>query len=205
MYQEECRRLSFARQGLLRLLRSRHVSNVNETCHLALQYTRVDEHAACHGLSIRESDLEGLVYEMITTQAQIILSVDSLLDAGRLDIQFAEQAEYERQIELCMERKRVLYEQLISQEIGIEDYKKQKAEIDVDLDRWKNLRATLATQTARARMDEKTQSTRIELAQEVAGTDGLTLELTEKLIDRVFVHPGGQIEISWKMKDFCIE
>ncbi len=169
------------------------------------QYTRVDEHAACHGLSIRETELEGLVYETITRQAQIILSMDRPLDAGWLDIQFAEQAEYERQIERCMKQKRVLYERLISRKIGIEDYKKQKAGIDVDLDRWKNLRAALAKQTAQARMDEKTQSARIELAQEVVGTDGLTLELAEKLIDRVLVHPGGRIEISWEMKDFCIE
>ncbi len=115
-----------------------------------------------------------------------------------MEIQLAEQAEYERQIEKCMERKRVLYEKLVSQEIGLEDYKKEKAEIDVDLDRWENLRDVIGEQTAQARMNEAAQNERAALAKEVAGADGLTVALTEKLIDRVYVHPGGQIEIIWK-------
>ncbi len=54
-------------------------------------------------------------------------------------------------------------------------------------------------------MNEAAQNERAALAKEVAGSDGLTAALTEKLIDRVYVHPGGQIELIWKVKDFCVE
>jgi len=42
----------------------------------------------------------------------------------------------------------VLYKKLVSQEISLEDYKKEKGEIDIDLARWKELRAVIAVQTA---------------------------------------------------------
>jgi len=54
-------------------------------------------------------------------------------------------------------------------------------------------------------MDEVARIERMELAKEVAGSNFLTVALVKKLFDRVYVHPGGQIEIIWKVKDFCIE
>jgi len=42
----------------------------------------------------------------------------------------------------------VFYEKLVSQEISMADYMKEKVGIDIDLDLWKKLRAALATQTA---------------------------------------------------------
>ncbi len=131
------------------------------------------------------------------------MNLDNLTSVGGLEIQLAEQVEYERQIEKCMERKRVLYEKLVSREISLEDYKKEKAGIDADLDRWKNLRAALAAQTAQARMDEAARNERMALAEEVAGAHSLTAELVDKLIDRVYIHPDKQIEIAWKIEDFC--
>ena len=54
-------------------------------------------------------------------------------------------------------------------------------------------------------MDEKTKSARTELAREVVGASGLTAGLADTLIDRVYVYPNNQVEIVWKMKDFCME
>ena len=54
-------------------------------------------------------------------------------------------------------------------------------------------------------MDEKEKNARTELAREVVGAGGLTAGLADTLIDRVYVYPGNQIEIVWKIKDFCME
>lgn len=54
-------------------------------------------------------------------------------------------------------------------------------------------------------MDEKEKSARIKLAHEVTEAGGLTAELSETLIDRVYVYPDSRVEIVWKIKDFCIE
>ena len=169
------------------------------------RYTGVDEAAACHGLVISEMELEGLLYEILSKQAQIILNLDNLSNAGQLDIQLAEQAEYDNRIEEYMDKKRVLYEGLVLKQISMKDYKTQKAAIDSELDRLREIHSKLKMQTLRMQMDEKEKSAKTELAREVVGASGLTAELADTLIDRVYVYPGSQVEIIWKMKDFCME
>lgn len=168
-------------------------------------HTRVDEAAACHGLTIRESKLEGLIYEVLSKQAQVILNLDGPSNAGRLDIQLAEKAESNNRIKDCMDQKRVLYERFVLKEIGVEDYKSQKAAIDIELDRLRAIHSALEAQTARMQMDEQTKSTRAKLAQEAAEARKLTTGLVDTLIDRVYVYPGNQVKIIWKMGDLHME
>ena len=54
-------------------------------------------------------------------------------------------------------------------------------------------------------MDEKVKSARTELAREVVGAGGLMAGLSDRLIDWVYVYPNNQVEIVWKVKDFCME
>ena len=63
----------------------------------------------------------------------------------------------------------------------------------------------MKAQTVQMKSDEKTKSTRAKLAREVVGTGGLTTKLADTLIDRVYVYPGNQLDIEWKMKDFCVD
>ena len=169
------------------------------------RHSGVDESAPCHGLTIREAELERLIYEVLSRQAQAVLNVGDLSNAGQLDIQLAKQAESNSRIEECLEQKRVLYERFVLKEISIEEYKARKADIDVELDRLRAVHSSLKAQTARTRMNEQTKSARAKLAREVAGAGGLTAGLADTLIDRVYVYPGNRVEIAWKMKDFCLE
>ena len=169
------------------------------------RHTEVDEVAACHGLVIAEAELEGLLYGVLSKQAQIILNLENLSNAGQLDIQLAEQAEYGKQITEYMEKKRVLYERLVLEQISMKDYKAQKSAVDNELDRLREIHSKLKMQTSRMQMDEKEKSAKAELAREVLGASGLTAGLADTLIDRVYVYPGNQVEIVWKMKDFCME
>lgn len=104
-----------------------------------------------------------------------------------------------------MDRKRSLYEQFLSQQITMEVYQAERAVIDTELSRLKQIHSGIAAQTTQMQMDEKTKSARTKLAQEITSTSSLTAELANALIDRVYVHPGNQVEIVWKMKDFCVE
>ena len=81
----------------------------------------------------------------------------------------------------------------------------QKAAIDTELDRLRKIHNDLKARTSQMQMDEQTKSAREELAREAVGAGGLTAKLTDTLIDRVYVYPGNQLEIVWKMKDFCME
>ena len=146
-----------------------------------------------------------MLYEILSKQAQIILNLTDLSNAGQLDIQLAEQAEYDKRIEGYLDQKRVLYEQLILKQITMEDYKIQKDAVDSELDRLREIYLHLKAQTSQIEMDEKTKNARTELAREVVGAGGLTVGLANTLIDRVYVYPNHQVEIVWKMKDFSME
>ena len=169
------------------------------------RYTQVNESAPCHGLTISEAELEGMLYEVLSKQAQVILNVADLSNAGRLDVQLAEQAEYDKQINRCLDQKRALYERFILKQITMEDYKIQKAAVDSELDRLREIHSNLKVLTSQIEMVEKAKSARTELAREVVGAGGLTAGLADTLIDRVYVYPNNQVEIIWKMKDFCME
>lgn len=169
------------------------------------RHTRADQRFPCHGLKLPEAELEAMLYDTMSKQAQVILNLNDLSNAKLLDIQLAEQAEYNQRILECRDKKRMLYEGLLLQEISTEEYKAQKSVIDVELNRLQQVYSTLCTQTAQMKMDGETKSARKKLAREISGTASLTAGLADTLIDRVYVYPGNQVEIVWKIKDFCME
>nr|WP_325259623.1 recombinase family protein [uncultured Oscillibacter sp.] len=169
------------------------------------QYTAVDNGAPCHGLRVREAELEDMIYEVMSKQAKIILNVDDLSHAGNLEIQLAQQKESSGRVEACLERKRALYERFVLKEIGADAFKVQKAVLDGELAQLKQVHAAVTAQVERMRGDEKAKHAKMELAREVSGASGLTAGLADALIDRVYVYPDNQVEIVWKMKDFCAE
>ena len=83
-------------------------------------------------------------------------------------------------------------------------YETQKAAIDNELDRLREIHSKLKMQTSRMQMGEKAKSAKIELAREVVEASGLTAGLADMLVDRVYVYPGSQVEVVWKMRDFCV-
>lgn len=167
------------------------------------RYTHVDPSAACHGMKILESELEEMLCTILSKQAQVILNIDSVAEAGTLDIQLAKQAEYAAKVEAYMEHKRELYERFVLRELDAERYKAEKDRMDIDLNRLRQLHSALAVQTAQAQFDERSKNIRKQLAQEISGAGCLTTELAEALIERVYVYPENQVQIVWKIKEFC--
>ncbi len=174
----------------------------NKNHYFLCRHSKVDQSAPCHGMTVMEAELEKALYEILTKQAQVILNMADLSNAGMLDIRLAEQAEYDKQINRCLDQKRALYEQFILKQITIEGYKSEKAAVDSELDRLREIRSNLRAQTSQMEMDEKAKRARAELAREVAGADGLTAGLANTLIDRVYVYPNNQVKIIWKIRGF---
>ncbi|MCI9148298.1 MAG: hypothetical protein HFG73_08545, partial [Hungatella sp.] len=57
----------------------------NKNHYFQRRHSKVNEAAPCHGLTIIEAELEGMLYEILSKQAQIILNVADLANAGQLD------------------------------------------------------------------------------------------------------------------------
>jgi len=169
------------------------------------RHSHVDENAPCHGLTIPENELEATLYEVLSKQAQIILNLNSLSNAGQSDMQLAKQSEYCNRINDCILKKGFLYEQFLAEEITMEEYKAQKAVIDNEHNRLKQLRSALSEQMAQLQMDAKAKYARTKLAHDITAAERLTDSLADSLLERIYVYPGNRVEIVWKMKDFCME
>ena len=169
------------------------------------RHSKVNESSPCHNMRISENELETALYGVLSKQAHIILNIDDLSNAGMLDIRLTEQADYGQRVEGYKTQKRELYEQLILCEISRTEYMEHKAGIDKELGRLEQIYSTLNTQTTQMRMDENKKNDSLKLAQEIVGAGGLTYDLADALIERVYVYPDNQFDIEWKIKDFCVE
>ena len=133
----------------------------NKNHYFQCRHSNVNEAAPCYGLTITGAELEGMLYEILSKQAYIILNVADLSNAGQLDIQLAKQAEYDKQIEGYLDQKRVLYEQFILKQITMDDYKSEKAAVDSELDRLREIHSNLKVQTSQMETDKKRKLPRL--------------------------------------------
>ena len=98
-----------------------------------------------------------------------------------------------------------MFERLVLGEISERDYKEQKSVFDQEITRIQQLHKAVTTQLAQVQMDEQRKNARNQLAQKVVDTGKLSAKLVDALIERVYVYPGNQVEIVWKMRDFALE
>ena len=89
------------------------------------RYTRVDVNAECCKLEIGERELENLLFEIISKQAQIILNNDGLGDTAGLPLKIEEQAEYEKHINILGDDKLSLFERFHLGEISADIFKQK--------------------------------------------------------------------------------
>jgi DNA invertase Pin-like site-specific DNA recombinase len=177
---------------------SRRNSNIAFVC----DYTRIDKSAECSGLKIMENELEATLFSIISKQDELILNADSLPNNSTTAPKIAEQAEYKRQIQICLDEKRHLFEQLVLGEIDKEKYVECKADFDTKLSRLKSAYEALAAQIIQSKADCKTKAEMSKLAGNVLEEGKLSQQLADMLISKVLVYPGNRLEIQWKMKDF---
>ena len=172
---------------------------VKEFC---CRYTTASEKAPCFHLTIPEQELEVMLYQMIEQQAQLILNVDNLNVIGSLEMNSAKLLELEKEVDSLKEKKVRLYEQMLTHELSLIEYKRKKAGIDGTLSHLEETAASLRTEINEMQMGEKEKEARVKLAHEISDAGKLTTELTGVLIDRVFVFPRNELEVIWKVKDF---
>lgn len=144
------------------------------------RHSQVDDVAPCHGLRIMEAELEQIVYGKMLLRFQTVQGERSCIPLTVLD-------GLDAKIENCLQRKRSLYERFVVQELELDEYKVQKAELDNELEQLKQVTDVIGTQT----------EDQASLLQRVQSTGHLTVELVDELIDRVDIYPDGRVEPIW--------
>ena len=123
------------------------------------------------------------------------------VNEGGIDFLAAKQAGYRQQISEVQEQRR-MFEQMVLHELSEQEYRMKKGALDVELTRLQEVQAALSTQLSRRQADAKTKSANRVLAERVVDARQFSIELVDMLIERVYVYPGQNIEIVWKVGGF---
>ena len=166
------------------------------------RYTRVDINAECCKLEIGERELENLLFEIISKQAQIILNNDGLGDTADLSVKIEEQVEYEKRINILRDDKLSLFEQFHLGEINADIFKKENAVIETEIARLNRSLNALKSESAAMNEKKSSDDELRGLAESSLDMGKLSRQLVDLLIEKVYVYPDNYVEIVWKVADY---
>lgn len=169
------------------------------------EYSKYDETEPCYNLGLYEEELHSVLFDIISKQAEIITNIDNLDSIDKIKIHSEKTIEIEKQIAACHQVKQNLYEQLITKQITVEEYQKQKGICDADMRNYQAEYDRSIRQLEQVKTNNTNHSQLMDIAKKVKKENTLTQSLSDMLIDKVFVYPDKQIEIVWKIKDFCMD
>lgn len=175
-----------------------HVTNKQPYFHC--RRSQAAENGPCHDLRIDAEELEQVIFQTVKAQLKAVLSIRAD-GAICLDTVIAERSECEKQIKALEDSKQSLFEQYIMGEMDAEAYKSGKASYDAAILKAKNAYAAIAAQAKKKKEEQNRQSSRAEVAKAITDAEGLTPELVNPLIEKVYVFPDKRIEIAYKVQD----
>ena len=168
-------------------------------------YTRNDETEPCYKSEITEGALNQAIFDIISKQAESILNIDDVSKVDTAQIKTEQLADIEKQITACQKKKQLLYEQLLTEEITLDEYKRLKIELDTKAENYRIQYDKFRKSEERSQLETENRSKIIQTAKAVKKETALTQALADMLIEKVCVYPDNRLEIEWKIKDFCTE
>lgn len=164
------------------------------------RHSAADVNSRCRDVRADAAGLEEAVLLTLKKQLEVLLPVheDGTI---HLEATAAKCSEYEKQLEALKDQKQALFERYLLGQIELDTYKSDKAVYDAEILKVKNAYAAVTAQAKLKREEQARQSSRQEIVHSIAEADVLTSELTEPLIEKVYVFPDNRIEIVYKVHD----
>ena len=164
------------------------------------RHSTADLNSRCRDVRADAAGLEEAVLLTLKKQLEVLLPVheDGTI---HLEATAAKCSEYEKQLEALKDQKQALFERYLLGQIELDTYKSEKAVYDTEILKVKNAYAAVTAQAKLKREEQARQSSRQEIAHSIAEADVLTSELTDLLIEKVYVFPDNRIEIVYKIHD----
>ena len=119
----------------------------------------------------------------------------------KVDTVALRQADFDRQIFELQEEKRKLYEALVSGGILLPEYKEQKEQISERLLEVQNTKAVVMARLEAEQEERQHQRQKMDISRMLTESDGLTSELVDLLIDKIYVYPDKRVDIAFKIRD----
>ena len=164
------------------------------------RHSTADVNSRCRDVRADVAGLEEAVLLTLKKQLEILLPVhkDGTI---HLEATAAKCSEYEKQLEALRDQKQSLFERYLLGQIELDTYKLEKAVYDAEILKVKNAYAAVTAQAKLKREEQARQSSRQEIVHSIVEADVLTSELTDLLIEKVYVFPDNRIEIVYKVHD----
>ena len=164
------------------------------------RHSTANVNSRCHTIRADAAGLEEAVLITLKKQLEILLPAheDGTL---HLDATAAKCSEYEKQLEDLRDQKQALFERYLLGQIELDAYKSEKAVYDAEIRKVKNAYAAVTAQAKLKQEEQARQSNRQEIVHSIAEADALTSELTDLLIEKVYVFPNNCIEIVYRVHD----
>ena len=164
------------------------------------RHSTADVNSRCRDVRADAAGLEEAVLLTLKKQLEILLPVheDGTI---HLEATAVKCSEYEKQLEVLKDQKQALFERYLLGQIELDTYKSEKAVYDTEILKVKNAYAAVTAQAKLKREEQARQSSRQEIAHSIEEADALTSELTDLLIEKVYVFPDNRIEIVYKVHD----
>ena len=126
---------------------------------------------------------------------------DKALSETKVDTVALRQADFDRQIFELQEEKRKLYESLVSGWIPLPKYKEQKEQISEKLLEVQNTKAVVMARLESKQEERQHQLQQMDISRMLTESDGLTSELVDLLIDKIYVYPDKRVDVEFKIRD----
>ena len=168
-------------------------------------YTRNDKTEPCYKSEITEGALNQAIFDIISKQAESILNIDDVSKVDTAHIKTEQLADIEKQITAYQKKKQLLYEQLLTKEITLDEYKRLKIELDTKAENYRIQYDKFRKSEEHSQLETENRAKIIQTAKAVKKETTLTQALADMLIEKVCVYPDNRLEIKWKIKDFCTE
>ena len=150
-------------------------------------------------MEVSAKELEEAVLQTIRTQAAVIGGVD--LDSDTIQLSSTELAEQEKKLNALKESKRQLYEQYIRKEITMEEFQTQKSEVDLVIQMVESILDEMRKSTDQLVAKYEEEARLKKLAQAAKSPEGLSLELADRMVNKVQVFHDNRIKIESSLQD----
>ncbi len=162
-------------------------------------FTRSAADAGCHKLRVLGGELEAIVSEVIFRQAAVILNRNDELSRVPASRSSKGEAVCDLWLNELQNRKQQLYENLVLGTTTPEEYKAQKAAIDIEIGHQQQVHDAICVQNEKSAPSAAT----VKAARAALDTEMLSQELVDMLIEKILIFPGGRVEIVWKVSGFA--
>ena len=153
----------------------------------------------CCKMEVSAKKLEETVLQTIRTQVAVIGGVD--LDSDTIQLSSTELAEQEKKLNALKESKRQLYEQYIRKEITMEEFQTQKSEVDLVIQMVESILDEMRKSTDQLVAKYEEEARLKKLAQAAKSPEGLSLELADRMVNKVQVFHDNRIKIESSLQD----